>query len=108
MSSPPTGGSSSSSKTPPDSKKTPFSGGGSCLPTDAFSHFTAREAELLKYNEQLEARKNDAIAKASEAMKDVENLSFKNYQPSFLKNDALVQPLMAGSGLDLKDPRKTK
>jgi len=58
-----------------------------------------------KYNDQLEEKKRDAMAKAAEAMKDVENLSFKNYEPSFLKNDKLVLPFAEGSGLDLKDPR---
>lgn len=81
-----------------------FSGAGnSCLPTDAFDHFSAREAELLKYNDQLEAKKNEALARASDAMKDVEDLSFKNYQPSFMKNDALVAPIVGESGLDLKN-----
>ena len=82
--------------------------GGSCLPTDAFEHFSVRETELLKYNEQLEAKKTEAIEKAAEAMKDVENLSFKNYQPNFLKNNPLVGPLSEGSGLNLNDPRKNE
>jgi len=81
-------------------------GGSSCLPSDAFAHFNEREQELLKYNEELESRKDAAIAKAAEAMKDVENLSFKNYQPSFLKNEALVKPIQEGSGLNLQDPRR--
>ena len=62
--------------------------GASCLPQDAFSHFHEREAELLKYNDQLEAQKNEAMQKAQAAMAEVENLDFKHYQPSFLKRNA--------------------
>lgn len=68
-------------------------GDSSCLPSDAFRHFSVREQQLLQYNEELEKEKNKALEKAHEAMRDVENLDFKNYQPSFLKNENL-QPLI--------------
>ncbi|CAD7971497.1 unnamed protein product [Amoebophrya sp. A25] len=84
-------GSSSSSGQPP-----------SCLPSDAFQHFQQREAQLLQYNQELEKEKEAAITKAQEAMRDVENLDFKNYQPSFLRNTG-VQPLIQESSIDLSD-----
>ncbi|CAD7940543.1 unnamed protein product [Amoebophrya sp. A120] len=87
---------------PPDQSTNPPP---SCLPSDAFSHFQQREAQLLQYNEELEREKNRAISKAQEAMRDVENLDFKNYQPSFLKSKAM-QPLIDATSGDyhLTDP----
>eukprot|EP00392_Amoebophrya_sp_AT5.2_P008615 g8643.t1 len=92
---------------PPDSSSLAPDGGSdqaSCLPVDAFSHFQQREAQLLQYNEQLEKEKNLAISKAQAAMRDVENLDFKNYQPSFLKSKA-AEGMMDSAAPNFSDPK---
>ncbi|CAE8616486.1 unnamed protein product [Polarella glacialis] len=47
----------------------------SCLPSDALSHFEQREQELLALNAQLDQKRVNAVAQASDAVRNAESSS---------------------------------
>jgi len=73
----------------------------SCLPTDALSHFEQREKDLLALNQNLEARRGQAVTDASSAAQGAaaaaEAATPGYFARQALAADPLVSPALASS-----------